>query len=290
MFHLALISAIISCTILSYSFCCIHSEFHYPWKAKVVYSDKKMICWLVWCYMVCSLLTSRKDYVKKHILHSLITLYTSVSMVLLNCNFIFPHMILRGTTTILQYILITCLHGPHLLMSCNVHVSWKYMRGSTHLMEVNMWKYTSCGSKLMEVHVHGRYTCVAKHRCINLLIKSIALHYTNILLVDQHNAMYGLFSSAHIKSWWISSNARKFGVKYTVIFLIKLMGLVTNLNNLIACWTSMRWTGKEMASSCSVRTMRYICLFDSCLMYERCVVCNYYEQLYACNCCELICT
>ena len=33
----------------------------------------------------------------------------------------------------------------------------------------------------------------------NLPTKSIALHYINILLVDQHNVIYGLFSRAHIK-------------------------------------------------------------------------------------------
>ena len=60
-----------------------------------------------------------------------------VATVLLNCNFIFPRMILRGTTAILQCIPITCLRGPRLLVSCNVHVLWKYMRGNTRLVEVN---------------------------------------------------------------------------------------------------------------------------------------------------------
>ena len=41
-------------------------------------------------------------------------------------------------------------------------------------------------------------TCVLTHR--NLPIESIALHYINILLVDQHNVTYGLFGSAYIKS------------------------------------------------------------------------------------------
>ena len=50
------------------------------------------------------------------------------------------------------------------------------------------------------------------------------------------------------------------------------MGLVTNLNNFV--WRKCtRWASKEMASSCSVRTMKYICLFYSCLMHEWCVVC-----------------
>ena len=60
-----------------------------------------------------------------------------VCTVLLNCNFIFPHMILHGTTAILQCIPVTCLCGPRLLVSCNVHVSWKYTRGNTRLVEVN---------------------------------------------------------------------------------------------------------------------------------------------------------
>ena len=55
----------------------------------------------------------------------------------LNCNFIFPRVILHGTTAILQCIPITCLRRPRLLVSCNVHVSWKYTRGNTHLVEVN---------------------------------------------------------------------------------------------------------------------------------------------------------
>ena len=32
----------------------------------------------------------------------------------------------------------------------------------------------------------------------NLPIESIALHYINILLVDQHNVMYGLFGRAYV--------------------------------------------------------------------------------------------
>ena len=202
----------------------------------------------------------------------------------LNCNFIFPCMILCGTTTILQCIPVKCLHGPRLLMSCNVHVLWNYTRGSTCLVEVNVWKYTSCGSTCVEVRAWRAYACNKTHIFTrkNLLIESIELHYTYILLVDQRNVMYGCFSSAHIKSWWISSGARKFRVKYTVVFLIKLMGLVMNLNNFIVWRTCTRWTGKEMASGCSVRTVRYICLFGSCLMHEQCGLLNvcYYEWLY----------
>ena len=77
-------------------------------------------------------------------------LYCILNTVPLNCNFIFPRVILRGTTTILQCIPITCLRGPRLLVSCNVHISWKYMRGSMHLVEVHVsWKHTH-GSTHME--------------------------------------------------------------------------------------------------------------------------------------------
>ena len=55
----------------------------------------------------------------------------------LNCNFIFPCVILCGTTSVLQCIHVTCLRVPRLLVSCNIHVSWKYMRGNTRLVEVN---------------------------------------------------------------------------------------------------------------------------------------------------------
>ena len=92
-----------------------------------------------------------------------------------------------------------------------VHVSWKHTRGSVYMEGIRVKQKTR----------------VLTRR--NLPIESIALHYINILLVDQHNVTYGLFSSAHIKSWWISSGARKFRVKYTIVFRIKLMCLVTNL-------------------------------------------------------------
>ena len=55
----------------------------------------------------------------------------------LNFNFILPCLISRGTTTILQCIPVTCLHGPHLLMSCNIHILWKYTHESTHLVEAH---------------------------------------------------------------------------------------------------------------------------------------------------------
>ena len=77
--------------------------------------------------------------------------------VLLNCNFIFPCVILHGTTTILQCILVTCLRGPSLLVSCNVHVSWKCTHGNTRLVEVNVWKYMSHGSTRVEVYAWKVY-------------------------------------------------------------------------------------------------------------------------------------
>ena len=83
----------------------------------------------------------------------------------------------------------------------------------TRLVEVHVWKYTSRGSKRMKVHVSWKHMrgsiCmegihVKQKACvltrINLPIESIALHYINILLVDQHTVTYGLFGSAYIKS------------------------------------------------------------------------------------------
>ena len=77
------------------------------------------------------------------------------------------------------------------------------MRGNTRLMEVNMRKYTSRESTRVEVRIcmEGisvkQKTRVLTHR--NLPIKSIALHYINIQLVDQHNVTYGLFGSAYVR-------------------------------------------------------------------------------------------
>ena len=50
----------------------------------------------------------------------------------LNCTFIFTYMISHGATTILQCSPVICLHGPHVLVLCNVHVS--------HLVEAHSWK------------------------------------------------------------------------------------------------------------------------------------------------------
>ena len=53
--------------------------------------------------------------------------------------------------------------------------------------------YTSHGSTCMEgTHVEQK-THV-------LLTESIALHYTNNLLIDEHNVTHGLFGTTHIKS------------------------------------------------------------------------------------------
>ena len=58
--------------------------------------------------------------------------------------------------------------------------------------------YTPCGSICMEDICMKQKMRVLTRR--NLPIESIALHYINILLVDQHNVTYGLFSNVHIKS------------------------------------------------------------------------------------------
>ena len=137
------------------------------------------------------------------------------SMVPLNCNFIFTRVITHGTTAILQCIPVACLRGPRLVVSCNVHVSWKLTRGSVRLVEAHAWKCTSRGSSRVEVYVSWKLsrgsvrlveaqawnkTRMHSHARKNVLTESIALHYTNILLVNQHNVTYRLFSSAHIKS------------------------------------------------------------------------------------------
>ena len=110
----------------------------------------------------------------------------------LNCNFVFTY-------------------RPCLLVSCNAHVSWKHMHGST-CVEVT--------------HVEQNTHALTRK---NLLTESIALYYTNILLAEQHNVTYCLFSSTHIKSWWIFSIVQKFWVKYMVVLWIKLMCLMMNL-------------------------------------------------------------
>ena len=106
-------------------------------------------------------------------------------------------------------------------------VSWQYYNASplhvymdyaywchvmyTYLMDAYAWMYMSCGSTHVKVHilwkhmqeVHAWNKTRMHLTCNNLLTKSIALYYTNILLVDQHNVTYHLFSGAYIKSWWI---------------------------------------------------------------------------------------
>ena len=98
------------------------------------------------------------------------------------------------TMIILHCIPITCLHGPCLLVSCNVC-----------LVEVHAWKYMSCRSTLVKVHISWKYMCgryTHALTCKSIPTESITLHYTKFLSIDQHtyNVMHHLFSSAHIKS------------------------------------------------------------------------------------------
>ena len=60
-----------------------------------------------------------------------------------------------------------------------------------------MQKYMSHESTRMEGTCLEQNIHALKRK--NLLTKSITLHYTNILLVEQHNVMYRLFSSTHYK-------------------------------------------------------------------------------------------
>ena len=90
----------------------------------------------------------------------------------LNCNFIFTRVITRGTTAILQCIPVACLRGPRLVVSCNVHVSWKLTRGSVHLVEAHAWKCTSRGSSCVEVYVSWKLTRGTKHACTHMHVKT----------------------------------------------------------------------------------------------------------------------
>ena len=86
-------------------------------------------------------------------LHLYVNLYAYLHTVPLNCNFIFPRVILHGTMTILQRIPVMWLRGPRLLVSCNVHVLWKYTsRGST-CMEVHAWKVYAWNKRHVYLHV-----------------------------------------------------------------------------------------------------------------------------------------
>ena len=76
-----------------------------------------------------------------------------VYMVPLNYNFILTHMIMHGTTRILHCVPVTCLHGPCLLIACNVHVSWKYMHRSTRMN----------GSTRVHSHVKKFYSLSLEH-------------------------------------------------------------------------------------------------------------------------------
>ena len=183
-----------------------------------------------------------------------------------------------------------CLRGPRLLVSYNVHVSWKY---------VHVWKYTSHGSKYVKVHVfwkqtHGS-TCmegirvkqnmhVLTHR--NLPTESITLHYITLIFCWLTNTMphtYGLFSSAHIKSWWISSGAGKFRVKYTIVFWIKLMSrdkLKTIL--LFGAHAQGEQVNKwQVAAPLEPWDMFIQLLLNAWMVCGLLNVCNYYEWLYA---------
>ena len=90
----------------------------------------------------------------------------------LNCNFIFTCVIMRGTTAILQCIPIACLRGPRLVVSCNVHVSWKLTRGSARLVEAHAWRCTSRGSSCMEVYVSWKLRRGTKHACTHMHVKT----------------------------------------------------------------------------------------------------------------------
>ena len=126
---------------------------------------------------------------------------------LLNCNFIFTCVISRGTMTILQCIPVTCLCGPHLLVSCNVHVSWQQMSGSTCLVKTtheskclvvaHTQKYTSRGSTCVEVHMLKVHNSHVITYLPSLLHYIIPIFFWFISTTD---VMHRLFSIARIKT------------------------------------------------------------------------------------------
>ena len=87
----------------------------------------------------------------------------------------------------------TTMH-PHYVFACTTLTGVMY---SIHLKEVR----TCVEVHTWKVHMLNK-TCMYSHVYTNnyLLTQSIALHFTNILLVDQHNVMHHLFSNEQIKS------------------------------------------------------------------------------------------
>ena len=92
-----------------------------------------------------------------------------VAIIPFNYNFIFTRVITRGTTRILHCIPVTFLHRPRLLTGCNVHVSWKYTRGSTR-MKAHVCK-----------HTHGSTYVVQNTRALTrkIFYSPILKHYIN---------------------------------------------------------------------------------------------------------------
>ena len=95
----------------------------------------------------------------------------------------------------------------------------------------------SCGSTHMEVHVLWKHTSESTHvDCTQLthnklFTKSIALHYTNILLVYEYHRCHTSSLQYHTYKDLMKffSGAQKFWVKYRVVLWIKLMYHVTNI-------------------------------------------------------------
>ena len=120
-----------------------------------------------------------------------------VRTVPLNCNFIFTRVITRGTTAILQCIPVACLRGPRLVVSCNVHVSWKLTRGSVRLVEAHAWKCTSRGSSRVEVYVSWKkLRRGTKHACTHMHVKSTYRVYR----ITLHQYSVGLPAQCHVST------------------------------------------------------------------------------------------
>ena len=92
-------------------------------------------------------------YIRLAVLQVTLLVRVYLHTILLNCNFTFTCVILRGITTILQCIPVMCLRGPRLLVSCNVHGSWQHICISKYLVVAYLRKFTSHGNTRVEVHV-----------------------------------------------------------------------------------------------------------------------------------------
>ena len=140
--------------------------------------------------------------------------------------------------------------SPHV----EIHVSWKHTRGSTRVEGTDLKRN-------------------------NLLTKSIALHYTNILwFTSTTNVTHRLFGIAHIKLDIFFSGTQKFWEKYRVVLWIKLMYSVTNIKQFY-CLVRMhevnrrrngKWPLWENSETCLITNWL---LLNSWMVFVLCKAC-----------------